>query len=463
MNNEETTYNTNNSLPLGGSGWESIYFIGIGGIGMSAIARYFVANGKTVAGYDRTPSPITDMLLEQGVEIHFEDAVENIPSSFLDKEKTLVVYTPAIPKEHKELNYFIDNGFEVVKRAKVLGLISEPTFCFAVAGTHGKTTTTAILGYLLTESNLNATTFLGGIAENYRSNFIYGGDEISVVEADEFDKSFLHLSPNVACITSVDADHLDIYGNHNEMKETFGEFAKSVSQKLIVRKGLEIKGITYGLEGENADYEAVNLRIENGSYIFDIAAPTEIVKDFQIHLAGKHNVLNALVASIMANSYGVPFEKIKKLLLDFKGIERRFSYRIKEKNKILIDDYAHHPSEIKAVALATKEMYPDKKITAVFQPHLYSRTRDFADDFAKELSKFDAVILLDIYPARELPIEGITSEWLLSKMDKEEKYLSSKENLFETIQKTKAEVVLMLGAGDIGMCVETIKTKWNER
>ncbi len=441
----------------------NIYFIGIGGIGMSAIARYFIANGKNVAGYDRTPSPMTKMLSESGVEIHFEDAVENIPSSFLDKETTLVVYTPAIPKEHKELNYFLSNGYEVVKRAQVLGLISEPTFCLAVAGTHGKTTTTAILGYLLKESNLNATTFLGGIAENYQSNFIYGGDEVSVVEADEFDKSFLQLHPDVACVTSMDADHLDIYGNHDEMQKTFGEFAKLVSQKLVVRKGLPINGVTYGLEGESADYEAINLRIENGSYIFDIVTPEETIKDVLVNLPGRHNVLNALVATIMANSYGVPFEKIKKLLPNFKGIQRRFSYKIKEENKVLIDDYAHHPSEIKAVASAIKEMYPDKKVTAVFQPHLYSRTRDFADDFAKELCGFDAVILLDIYPARELPIEGITSEWLLSKIEKEEKYLSSKEELFETIQKTKAEVVLMLGAGDIGECVETIKAKWNER
>ncbi len=440
----------------------NIYFIGIGGIGMSAIARYFMASGKNIAGYDRTSSPITDTLLEKGVAIHFEDAVENIPSSFLDKDKTLVIYTPAIPKEHKELNYFIDNGFEVVKRAKVLGLISEPTFCLAVAGTHGKTTTSAILGYLLKEANVNVVAFLGGIAENYKSNFIGGGDEVSVVEADEFDKSFLHLHPNIACITSMDADHLDIYGNHSEMQKTFSEFAKNVSQKLIVRKGLPISGITYSLEGEKADYEAINLRVEEGSYIFDIVTPTETVRDFKINLAGKHNVLNALVATIMANSYGLPFAKIKKLLPHFKGIERRFSYRIKEKNKVLIDDYAHHPSEINAVASATKEMYPQKKITAVFQPHLYSRTRDFADDFAKSLSSFDAVILLDIYPAREEPIEGITSKWLLEKIDTKEKYLSSKEDLFKTIKKTEAEVVLMLGAGDIGECLETIKTEWNE-
>ncbi len=247
------------------------------------------------------------------------------------------------------------------------------------------------------------------------------------------------------------------------MQKTFKEFAQKVSQKLIVRKGLPIQGETYGLEGEEADYEAVNLRVEEGSYLFDIVTPTETIKDFKINLAGRHNVLNALVATIMANSYGLPFEKIKKLLPHFKGIERRFSYRIKEKDKVLIDDYAHHPSEINAIASAVREMYPQKKITAVFQPHLYSRTRDFADDFARALSHFDAVVLLDIYPAREEPIEGITSKWLLEKIDIKEKYWSSKDDLFATIQKTKSEVVLMLGAGDIGDCVETIKKEWNER
>lgn len=434
----------------------TIYFIGIGGIGMSAIARYFHANGKFVCGYDKTPSPVTKSLEELGISVHFEDAIESIPKQAFDKEKTLVVYTPAVPKDHKELNYFISEGYTVKKRSEVLGDITKNTYCFAVAGTHGKTTTSTILGHILHETNLNATSFLGGISENYNSNLILGGDEISVVEADEFDRSFLRLSPDVACITSMDADHLDIYGAKESLAESFVEFSKKVYDKLFVRKGLPIEGITYGIE-EEADYVAKNIKIINGSYVFDVQTPSGFIKNVEINLPGKHNVLNTVVALAMANSYGVPLQTIAKALKNFKGVQRRFSYKIKTEECVLIDDYAHHPTEIDAVADAVRELYPSQQILAVFQPHLFSRTKDFADDFAKSLAKFDELILLDIYPAREKPMEGITSEWLLGKVKLDAKKLSSKEELITNIQNSKAKVIVMIGAGDIGELVENVK------
>ena len=438
-------------------GWAtSIFFIGIGGIGMSAIARYFAANGKRVAGYDKTPSQITFGLEKLGVEIHFEDRLKNIPISFLNKEKTLVVYTPAVPKEHTELNYFINNNFTVLKRAAILGKITESTFCLAVAGTHGKTTTSAILGHIMKDEN--ATSFLGGIAENYNSNLILGEDKISVVEADEFDRSFLQLSPNIACITSMDADHLDIYGKPEALQESFFAFSQKVSDTLIVAKGLPLKGLTYAVN-EDADYKVSNIKIESGKYIFDVHTPSSILKNIKFHLPGKHNVMNALAALAMADVYGVSLEKIKHSLSTFKGVTRRFTYKIKTNNFVLIDDYAHHPTEINAVENSIREMYPDDKVLVVFQPHLFSRTRDFIDDFASALSKFDEVLLLDIYPARELPIAGVTSDWLLSKVECKNKKLTKKNNLIKDIKNSSAEVVVMLGAGDIG---ETINEVTNQ-
>jgi UDP-N-acetylmuramate--alanine ligase len=328
----------------------------------------------------------------------------------------------------------------------------------AVAGTHGKTTTSTMLGHIMYEAGINATSFLGGISENYNSNLILGGSEVSVVEADEFDRSFLRLSPNIACITSMDADHLDIYGEPAELEKSFKDFGAKVSDTLIVKKGLPIEALTFGID-ENADYNASNIKIENGAYIFDVKTPTENIKEVKIYLPGKHNVLNAVAALAMANSYGISLQVIAKALLSFKGIKRRFSYKIKTDNLVLIDDYAHHPTEIIAVASAVREMYPSKKIVGVFQPHLFSRTRDFVDDFAKSLSLFDELILLDIYPARELPIEGVTSSWLLDKVSIDKKQISSKENLYKNILKSKAQVIVMIGAGDIGELVSEIKYK----
>ncbi|MDP5104559.1 MAG: UDP-N-acetylmuramate--L-alanine ligase [Polaribacter sp.] len=431
----------------------NIYFIGIGGIGMSAIARYFAANGKLVAGYDKTPSQVTADLEELGVSIHFEDAVKNIPSSFLNKEETLVVFTPAVPKNHLEFNYFLDHNFTVLKRAEILGKITANTFCLAVAGTHGKTTTSSILGHIMNQEK--ATSFLGGIAENYNSNLILGEDKISVVEADEFDRSFMQLSPNIACITSMDADHLDIYGDAKELEKTFVNFSKKVSGTLIIAKGLPLEGLTYAVN-EDADYTAFNVKIESGKYIFDVQTPSEIIKNIEFHLPGKHNVMNALAALAMANVYGVSLENIKQSLSTFKGVKRRFSYKIKTADFVLIDDYAHHPTEINAVEHSVREMYPEEKVLVVFQPHLFSRTRDFIDDFAAALSKFDEVLLLDIYPARELPITGVDSNWLLSKINNKHKKLTQKNNLIKDIKNSSAKVVTMLGAGDIGVMINEV-------
>ena len=431
----------------------NIYFVGIGGIGMSAIARYFAVNGKRVAGYDKTPSQITSGLEELGIKIHFEDRLKNIPISFLDKNKTVVVYTPAVSKNHTELNYFLDNNFTVLKRAEILGKITENTFCLAVSGTHGKTTTSAILGHIMFQEK--ATSFLGGIAENYNSNLILGEDKVSVVEADEFDRSFLQLSPNIACVTSMDADHLDIYGEAAALEESFVAFTNKVSDTLIVAKGLPLEGLTYAVN-EDADYKAFNVKIESGKYVFDVQTPSDIIKNIEFHLPGNHNVMNALAALAMADVYGISLESIKLGLSTFKGVKRRFSYKIKTNDFVLIDDYAHHPTEINAIENSIREMYPNEKVLVVFQPHLFSRTRDFIDDFATALSKFNEILLLDIYPARELPIAGVDSEWLFNKIKNKHKKLTQKNNLVKDIKNSSAKVVVMIGAGDIGMMIDEV-------
>jgi len=440
----------------------NIYFIGIGGIGMSALARYFMATNKLVGGYDKTPTDIVAALIDLGVEVHFEDEVENIPPLFLDVEKTLVVYTPAIPKEHKELNYFLKQGFRVVKRSELLGLITKDTFCLAVAGTHGKTTTTSILGHVLHESNVPLTAFLGGISENYNSNLILSGTQVAVVEADEFDRSFLTLSPNLACITSMDADHLDIYGDDSELKRAFGDFSKRIKSKgkLFVKNGLPLKGITYGIE-DDSDYTIQNIKVKNGTYVFDVKTPKTVLENLEFNLPGRHNLSNALAALAMAIEYGCAQQHIVAALASYKGVKRRFTYHIKTNDFVFIDDYAHHPEEIKAVHQAVREMYPDKKVLAVFQPHLFSRTQDFVDGFAESLSLFDELLLLDIYPARELPIKGVTSAWLLDKIKNKNKKLVQKTELISEIHKSDAQVVLTLGAGDIGEEVKHIKKEFS--
>ena len=436
----------------------NIYFVGIGGIGMSAIARFFKSQNKNVAGYDKTQTEITNSLEALNISVHFEDEIGCIENSFLNIDETLVVYTPAIPKDHKQLNYFKSNGFKVLKRSEILGIITENTFCLAVAGTHGKTTTTSILGHLLKFCDVKLTAFLGGISENYNSNLILNGDKVSVVEADEFDRSFLTLSPDMAAVTSMDADHLDIYGDASQLQETFKDFTKKIKPngKLFVKNGLPIQGITYGIE-DDSDYSIQNIKIENGTYVFDVKTLNTTIKNIEFNLPGRHNLSNALVALAMSVEYGLPTKQLAKALASYKGVKRRFSYHIKTDKLVFIDDYAHHPEEINAVHQAVREMYPEKKVLAVFQPHLFSRTQDFATQFAKSLSQFDQIILLDIYPARELPIEGVTSSWLLSLIENSNKKLVNKEDLISQIKQSNADVILTIGAGDIGAQVLKIK------
>ena len=435
----------------------NVYFIGIGGIGMSALARYFKFIGKNVSGYDKTPSTLTSDLIQSGIEIHFEDNIDFIPKDYYI-ENTLVIITPAVPKFHSEWNYFLERDFEVKKRAEVLGIITKDTFCLAVAGTHGKTTTSAILGHILYESGADVTAFIGGIVENYNSNLIGSGKTVTVVEADEFDRSFLHLYPNIACVTSMDADHLDIYGDDASIKASFKEFAHKVEDKnkLFVINGLPLEGITVGTN-DDSKYVANNIKIINGWYVFDVQSPTETIKDLKFGLPGKHNLTNALIALAMARNFGTPTESIAKALATFKGVKRRFTFQIRKDNLVYIDDYAHHPTEINAVYQAIRELYPTKKVLAIFQPHLFSRTKDFADDFAKSLSQFDEILLLDIYPARELPMEGITSQWLLNKIENKHKKLIKKNELIPILHSTDASVIVTIGAGDIGEMVSEIK------
>lgn len=435
---------------------QNFYFIGIGGIGMSALARYFHAEGKAVFGYDRTPSDITKELQNSGISIIYEDDYSFIKNNF-QTENTLVVYTPAIPKDSSIFKGFINKNFTLVKRSELLGWITKDTKCLAVAGTHGKTTTSAILAHLLAYNNQSVTAFLGGIAENYNSNFIQKGNEITVVEADEFDRSFLQLSPYIAGITSMDADHLDIYENAQNIEEAFTDFANLVSDKnhLLHKKGLPLNGKTVAIE-EPADFVAQNVRIINGNYVFDLKTPDNIISDLVLKLPGHHNLFNATLALGMAITLGSPTMSLPKALFDFNGVKRRFSYKIKTKDFALIDDYAHHPTEINAVFQAVKEMYPDKKNMVIFQPHLFSRTKDFAEGFSESLALFDQVLLLDIYPAREKPIENITSSWLLNKINNSKKELITKTQITPKIKSGNASVVIMMGAGDIGEEVERV-------
>jgi UDP-N-acetylmuramate--alanine ligase len=438
----------------------NVYFIGIGGVGMSALAKYFVAVGKNVGGYDKVSTAITESLVELGIDIQFETTVNQIDEFFMNPLTTLVVFTPAISKSNEIFQYFETHNFNILKRSEVLGLVTEHTQCLAVAGTHGKTTTSSILGHLMYECNEKVTAFIGGITENYQSNLIQNGTEISVVEADEFDRSFLTLRPDFACITSMDADHLDIYSSEEDLVETFNAFTKKIkpSGKLFVRKGLPLEGITYGVN-EDADYAAINVRIEKGLYCFDLKTPSNCIENIQFHLPGTHNVSNAVAAMAMALEFGCDAGILTKALKTYKGVKRRFTYQIKSEEFVFIDDYAHHPTEINAVYQAVREMYPTEKVAVVFQPHLFSRTKDFVDGFAESLSQFDAVFLLEIYPARELPILGVTSSWLLDKINSPVKKLISKPEIVTEIKNIGFPVMITLGAGDIGVEVSGLKEK----
>ena len=434
-----------------------IYFIGIGGIGMSALAKYFFNKNLIISGYDKTQTNITDSLISLGIKIVFKDSNDLIDKEFLDSKDTLVVVTPAIPITNKILNYFKSSGFIVMKRAEVLGLITNNSKCLAIAGTHGKTTTTAILTHLMFECDQKFTSFIGGISENYNSNFIDNGHEYTIVEADEYDRSFLCLTPDIACITSIDADHLDIYGNESNLNNAFSEFSKLIpsKNKLFVHSNIDFPGISYGIN-TSSDYCAQNISIENGVYNFDLKAPNTIFKGLKFSIPGKHNLSNAVAAFAMALESGCNEINLRSALETYKGVKRRFSYKLKTDDLIFIDDYAHHPKEIDVVWEAVNEIYPNKKTTAVFQPHLYSRTKDFADDFAVSLSKFDTVLLLDIYPAREIPIHGVTSTWLLEKITSRRKKLVTKDNLFKAIIAEDNPILITMGAGDIEVEVDKL-------
>lgn len=436
------------------------YFIGAGGIGMSALERYFKSLEKVVLGYDKTPTELTLALEKEGIDISFDDQTDKVPK-FLTPENTLVIYTPAIPNDTVIFQYFAQKEFRMIKRSEVLGEITKSSYGIAVAGTHGKTTTSSILGHILHQADLESTAFLGGIIENYNSNVLINGTKYTVSEADEFDRSFLRLSPKIGIITSMDADHLDIYGNKEEFEQTFVEFSQKITEKLFVRKGLPLENATtYGVES-GAEIDAINIRIENGIYHFDVQTPEGLFRDFSLKLPGRHNVENATAAIAVSLYLGIPFETIQKALAEFLGVKRRFN-RWDFNDKIYIDDYAHHPTELNAVIRSIKDMFPGKKVLGVFQPHLFTRTRDFMDGFVDSLSQFDELILLDIYPARELPIEGVASDSLLEKINLEAKEVSSLQDAMSKIKTKEFDILVTVGAGNIDTLVQPIKTWLNE-
>ncbi len=419
---------------------QRVYLVGIGGIGMSGLARYFVHLGCAVCGYDETSTPLTTELSKEGIEIVFDDNSALIPAGYHSPdEHTLIIWTPAIPKNSEILNFFIGKGFKLFKRSQVLGILSEGMYTIAVAGTHGKTTTSCMVAHILKHSGKDCSAFLGGISSNYNTNVLYGKNNIMVVEADEYDRSFLTLRPDIAIVTSMDADHLDIYGDHSHLTESFRLFVSQLKPggNGIAKKGLNIDStLTYSIK-EQADVYAENIRIEKGEFYFDFRNKNISINDIHLGIPGIHNIENAVAATQAALLVEVEPEKIKAALTAFRGVKRRFEYLVKTPEHIYIDDYAHHPEELRAVISSVKSIYPDKKLTAIFQPHLFTRTRDFADGFAEVLGMADELILLDIYPARELPIEGVTSQMLLDKITLADKKILSKA---ETLVHIKAEM-----------------------
>ena len=436
--------------------YKNIYFLGIGGIGMSSLALYFIDKQKSVGGYDKVKSSITNQLSSKGSIINYEDSKANIPNNFLNKEETLVVYTPAIPKSNKQFVFFQQSSFKILKRSELLGIISKNKFCIAVAGTHGKTTTASILSHILLENNIKFTSFIGGISENYNTNFIHNGDEIILVEADEFDRSFLTLYPDIACITSIDPDHLDVYFNEQSLHDSFTDFTNNVKNEgvLLVNEKISIKGSTFGFD-KNSDFHITNYNVSNEEVFFDINY-NGLISGIKFNMQGRHNALNALVAFAIGLELKIDKLKLSKSLSTFLGVKRRFTYVLKSP-KIIIDDYAHHPKEIEEISKSIKELYPEKKVTAVFQPHLYSRTRDFMSEFADSLSLFDEVILTEIYPAREKPIKNINSKNLLNRIENNNKCLITKSNLPKYLSKSSSDILVIMGAGDISEEVNSIK------
>ena len=435
----------------------SIYFIGIGGIGMSALARYFKSRNANVSGYDRSETPLTLQLVAEGIPIHYHEAVEEIP-----KEVDVVVYTPAIPSNHAELLYYQTNGYQVVKRSDVLQWITEQSFNICVAGTHGKTTVSTMIAHLLRHSNYGCNAFLGGIAANYNTNFWSSTREVSVIEADEYDRSFLKLSPDIAVITAVDPDHLDIYGTAEEVEKAFEAFSKKVKPGgvLVKQNGIENRVhlladtmYTYSGKDKTAQVYAENIRVVNGSYHFDVTGSSFTIQQLVLSMGGLHNIENAVAAITVAHQLGISADAIRNALADFKGVKRRFEYKIREEGQVLIDDYAHHPEELRALITGVKSIFPGERITLVFQPHLYSRTRDLYDAFAESLDLADEVILLPIYPARELPMEGVSSDMIAEKMQQAAVQVLSKADCLQWIVRERPSLLVMAGAGDIDQLI----------
>lgn len=447
--------------------YNQYYFLGIGGIGMSAIARYFNAKGFAVAGYDRSQTKLTDDLSAEGIKVVYEESVEHIPVEFLEPNKTLVIITPAVSGTHEQLVYFQKNNFRIMKRSEILGNITHRSKAICIAGTHGKTTTSTMTAHLMHQSHVECSAFLGGISANYKTNLIISTQSnYVVVEADEYDRSFHHLRPFMAVITSIDPDHLDIYGSEEAFTESFEHFTSLISpggvlivnSKVNLKPRLQkgVKHYTYGLVSE-VDFHAENIRSGNGKILFDFVTPTETIHDIQLGVPVMINVENGVAAMALAWLNGVTNEELRMAMSTFQGIHRRFSLVYKDENVIYMDDYAHHPSELKASISSIRQLYAGRKITGIFQPHLYTRTRDFAPEFAEALSHLDELILLDIYPARELPIEGVTSEIILKDVAVQNKTLTSKENLLTLLDKKEIDVLVTFGAGDIDKMVPEIK------
>lgn len=445
---------------------KSVYFIGAGGIGMSALVRYFLSKGKEVAGYDRTQSELTEELIKEGANIHYEENISLIPDSCKIKKDTLVIFTPAIPQTHKEFTYFKENGFEILKRAQVLGMITTTEKGLCVAGTHGKTTTSTLTAHLLHQSHIGCNAFLGGISKNYKTNLLLSEtSNYVVIEADEFDRSFHWLTPFATVITATDSDHLDIYGTREAYLESFNKYTSLICPGgyLIAKKGIDlspavqegVKIYSYGIT--DGDFKAENIRIGNGEIVFDFISPFGNINDIKLGVPVYVNIENGIAAMSLAQIAGVSNEEIKNAMPTFSGVDRRFDFKIKEDNLVFLSDYAHHPAEIRQSISSIKALYPDKKVTAVFQPHLYTRTRDFYKEFAESLSLADEIILLDIYPARELPIEGVTSKLIYDNIQEGKvKTLCKKEELLDLLKKKEIEVLITLGAGDIDNMVPQI-------
>ena len=433
--------------------YRNVYFIGIGGIGMSAIARFFKFQGCNVSGYDRTPSDLTLKLESEGIPVHYEDRPELIPGDVRD---TLVVYTPAVPDDLAELQYARSNGYTVIKRSKTLGEITRGQACLAVAGTHGKTTTSTLVAHILQQGK-GCSAFLGGISKNYGTNMLMSTNNVVVAEADEFDRSFLQLHPSIAAITAMDADHLDIYGNLENMQQAFREFAAQISETIILKLGLPIsrndvsaKIFTYHFNDPGADFHATDLRLEpDGHYTYNLVHPGGVLEDVKLGTLGWVNVENSIAAAAICLCYGIDAQKVRQALGSFQGAVRRMDEHFNRNGIVYIDDYAHHPAELAATISSVRQIFPGRKLTAVFQPHLYTRTRDFADEFAQSLSQVDKLILLDIYPARELPIPGVTSEMIFKNVTAPEKMLIHKEKLMDVLEKEDIQVLVTFGAGDI--------------